>query len=105
MKKRAYLVPMVALTAFSTTAMAKVGIDIPTTSDKPLDAVNDSTLTKAFKDAVQQSIVVYPKDGNLFSYSMDQQSDGTLLAQHRSHMSHASHSSHSSHSSHTSSRF
>lgn len=105
MKKRAYLVPMMAMTAFSTTAMAKVGIDVPDASNKPVDVMNDPTVAKAFKDAVEQSVVIYPKDGGLFSYTLDQQPDGTLLAQHRSHMSHQSHSSHTSHSSHISSRW
>ena len=105
MTKRTYLVPMVALAAFSGPALAKVGIEVPGSTDKPVENITDPTIARAFKDATEQSLAIYKRDGDLFSYTLDRQPDGTLLAQHRSHMSHESHHSHSSHRSHSSSRW
>lgn len=99
MAKRAYLVPMVALAAFSGPALAKVEVASAVPADKPIDVATNQTVVEAFKEATQQALAVYKKSGDLFSYTLDQQPDGTLIAQHRSHMSHESHSSHRSHSS------
>jgi hypothetical protein len=94
MKKRAFLVPLAALTALSTSALATIDSAASTGSSK--DGRID-VATKAMQDAISKSLVVYQRGEDLFALTLERQTDSTLVAQHRSHSSHSSHRSHSSH--------
>jgi len=91
MKKHAFLVPLAALAALSTSALAKV--DAPTSADASTDGLKDVAI-KAMQDAIAKSLVVYQRGEDLHAMALDRQADSTILAYHSSHASHASHSSH-----------
>ncbi len=94
MKKHAFLAPLAALTALSTSALAKVDSAVPTDSSK--DGLIDVT-AKAMQDAISKSLVVYQRGEDLFAMTLDREADNVLVARHSSHYSHSSHASHSSH--------
>ena len=96
--KKSYLFPLTALAALSSTADAKVhnnatGEDV----DLNKQSASDQLAQKQLRDAIQKGFGIYPMDDDLFAFTIEEGSDGTLVAQHRSHYSHRSHSSHRSH--------
>lgn len=94
LKKRSFLVPLAALTALSTSALAKIDQAAP--NDPSKNGLLD-VASKAMQDAISKSLVVYQRGDDLFAMTLDRQADNTIVAGHRSHYSHSSHRSHSSH--------
>lgn len=95
--KRAFLFPLIALSALSAAAWAKPSAT--DASEEPARSPDETggLARSQLSDAASKALSLYSLGDDVFAFSLERAEDGTLVAQHRSHYSHQSHSSHRSH--------
>ena len=94
MRKRSKIVRLSAAVA---ALVAPGSLAVNSADATAIDPGNDSAT-----EAKAPPKMILPVGADLMSFTVSDNSDGIVVAEHSSHASHASHSSHSSHASHAS---
>lgn len=81
------------------TALVGPAAFLPATADAHTADVNPQN---ARATTTAKSTVAVPFGSQLMAFTVSDDADGTVIAQHESHASHVSHESHASHASHSS---
>lgn len=92
MKNRSFLLPLTVLAAALLSQNSTANVAIQEDKVSPPDGLNAPDVNRDESRVTSKSI-----SGDLFSFILRRQGDGTLMAAHESHQSHESHRSHRSH--------
>jgi hypothetical protein len=78
-------------------ALSALTNPLPATDANAAGNTNEAITSRAAAPSLEHANTFVAVGLDLLAFTINEQADGTIVAQHRSHASHASHSSHSSH--------